>query len=142
MRKVEKGDNVKFHYVGKIKDGEVFVNTRDKEPVEVTLGESDLIPALEKALIGMELGENKVVELPSEEAFGPRHENLVHTIGHERFPGGIRPTVGQRLQLQPVGLEPITATVTSVGEKTATVDANHPLAGHDLIVELELVDVT
>jgi peptidylprolyl isomerase len=141
MGKVAKGDNVKFHYVGKLKNGKVFFDSHDKEPLEVTVGESRLLPAVEEALVGMEPGENKVLELPSEKAFGPRRESLVHIIGHDQLPAGLRPAVGQRLQLQPSGVEPIIATVTDVADETLTVDANHPLAGHDVIIELDLVEV-
>lgn len=141
MTDVSKGDTVRFHYVGKLKDGTVFVDTRDKGPVEVTIGESNLIPALEEALIGMEPGGNKTVELPTEKAFGPRREALVLNIGQDQLPEGLQPTVGQRLQLKPPGLDPIVATITDVAETTVTVDANHPLAGQDLVLELELLAV-
>jgi FKBP-type peptidyl-prolyl cis-trans isomerase 2 len=141
MTDVSKGDTVRFHYVGKLKDGTVFVDTRDKEPVEIKVGESDLIPALEDALIGMEPEETKVIELPPEKAYGPRREALVLKVGHDQLPEGLQPTVGQRLQLKPAGLDPIAATITDVAEKTVTVDANHPLAGMDLVVELQLLSV-
>ena len=135
------GDTVKVHYTGILEDGTVFDTSIEQEPLEFTLGEGQLIPGFEHAVIGMEVGESKTVTIPTEEAYGPRSANLIVEAGREQFPENFEPEIGQQLQMtQPDG-RTITVFVVSFSETTVTIDANHPLAGEDLTFEIELVEI-
>ena len=135
---IEKGSKVKVHYTGKFEDNNVFDTSTDKEPLEFTVGEGMLIPGFENGVIGLNTGEKVTIELSPEEAYGPVREELVNEVPKENLPEGVQ--VGQMLQAQ-TEQGPINVTVAEIGETTAKVDANHPLAGKKLIFDLEVVEV-
>jgi peptidylprolyl isomerase len=135
---IEKGSKVKVHYTGKFEDNNVFDTSADKEPLEFTVGEGMLIPGFENGVMGLNAGEKTTIELTPEEAYGPVREELVNEVPKENLPEGVQ--VGQMLQAQ-TEQGPINVTVTEIGETTAKVDANHPLAGKKLIFDLEVVEV-
>ena len=131
MRQAKHGDTVKVHYRGQLRDGAVFDASFDREPLQFTIGEGQVIPGFEEAVVGMNPGDLKTTELPPEKAFGPYREDLA---GHE-------PQVGQTVPIpQPDG-PPIDVTVTQVTESEVIVDANHPLAGEDLAFDIELIEI-
>lgn len=135
---IEKGSKVKVHYTGKFEDNNVFDTSTDKEPLEFTVGEGKLIPGFENGVIGLNAGEKTTIELTPEEAYGPVRGELVNEVPKENLPEGVQ--VGQMLQAQ-TEQGPINVTVTEIGETTAKVDANHPLAGKKLIFDLEVMEV-
>jgi peptidylprolyl isomerase len=135
---IEKGSKVKVHYTGKFEDNNVFDTSTDKEPLEFTVGEGRLIPGFENGVMGLNAGEKTTIELTPEEAYGPVREELVNEVPKENLPEGVQ--VGQMLQAQ-TEQGPINVTVTEIGETTAKVDANHPLAGKKLIFDLEVMEV-
>ena len=135
---IEKGSKVKVHYTGKFEDNNVFDTSTDKEPLEFTVGEGKLIPGFENGVMGLNTGEKTTIELTPEEAYGPVREELVNEVPKENLPEGVQ--VGQMLQAQ-TEQGPINVTVTEIGETTAKVDANHPLAGKKLIFDLEVMEV-
>lgn len=135
---IEKGSKVKVHYTGKFEDNNVFDTSTDKEPLEFTVGEGKLIPGFENGIMGLNAGEKTTIELTPEEAYGPVREELVNEVPKENLPEGVQ--VGQMLQAQ-TKQGPINVTVTEIGETTAKVDANHPLAGKKLIFDLEVMEV-
>ena len=101
MPKVKDGDTVKVHYTGKLtEDGTVFDSSRDREPLEFTLGEGQLIPGFEEAVIGMEEGEDTTIDLASEDAYGERREDLELEVSKDDLPDNIEPEVGMQLQMQ------------------------------------------
>ncbi|ROR32512.1 FKBP-type peptidyl-prolyl cis-trans isomerase [Inmirania thermothiophila] len=135
------GDTVKVHYTGTLDDGTVFDSSRGREPLEFTIGEGMLIPGFEEAVIGMSVGERKSVSIGSDDAYGPRHEEMVQTIDRAVIPEDIDLEVGTRLTATGPGEQPLLLTVVELTEDTVTVDANHPLAGKDLTFEIELVEI-
>ena len=141
MRQAKQGDTVRVQYHGKLQDGSVF-DASDREPLEFTIGEGQLIPGFEEAVVGMNPGDSKTTQLPAEKAFGPHRENMVAVVDKSRFEHWDQePTVGQRVPIpQPKG-PPIDVTVIEVTDSEVTVDANHPLAGEDLILDIKLVDI-
>jgi peptidylprolyl isomerase len=139
MSQAENGDTVKVHFRGRLENGEVFSNSKDDQPVECTLGSGELIAGFEKGIIGMEVGDTKTIELPPEEAFGQRHEELLFRIKKSDFP--ITPVIGQQLQIRRRGGDLIKVTVAEADEDTVTLDANHPLAGNTLFFDVELVEI-
>jgi len=139
--KAKNGDVVRVHYTGTLEDGTVFDTSIEREPLEFTLGGGQMIPGFEQAVIGMKVGESKKVTIPPEEAYGPRRDDLIMLMGRERLPEGSDPKVGQQLQMMREDGEIITVTIVEVSETMITIDANPPLAGEDLIFEIELVEI-
>ncbi len=142
MSTVKEGDKVKVHYTGTLKDGTQFDSSRDREPLEFTLGEGQLIPGFEKAVIGLSEGESTSVDIPSEEAYGERRDDLEIEVTKEELPGEVEPEVGVQLQVkQNENGRSIPVTITDVTDDKVTLDANHPLAGKDLKFDIELLEI-
>jgi peptidylprolyl isomerase len=142
MAQVSNGDTVKVHYTGKLSDGTVFDSSKDREPLEFTLGQGQIIPGFEEAVVGMELGESKVTEISADKAYGPHREEMVVEVDKDQLPEDVDPQVGQRLQAQTENGQTVPVVVTEVQGETVKLDANHPLAGKDLTFEIELVEVS
>ncbi len=142
MPKVKSGDTVKVHYTGKLEDGRVFDTSREREPLEFEVGANTIIPGFEEAIIDMEPGETKDVEVSSEKGYGQRRDDMIVTVERHEIPENIDPQVGQVLQIQPKDAQPINVVVLESDEKAVTLDANHPLAGKDLFFEIELLEIT
>jgi peptidylprolyl isomerase len=140
MAQAKTGDTVRVHYKGSLSDGTVFDTSRNRDPLEVTLGSGQLIPGFENAVLGMETGEERRVTIPAEDAYGPRREELILEVPRGRFPPDIEPEVGKQLRMTQEGHD-FVVVVQDVKEDSVTLDANHPLAGKELIFELELVEV-
>lgn len=142
MTQAKQGSTVKVHYEGKLEDGTLFDSSRKRgEPIEFKLGEGQLIPGFEKAVEGMETGEQKTVTIPSDQAYGNRREELVQQIPLSDFPDNIEPKKGQRLKIGEKGKQELIVEITEVDDENVTVDGNHPLAEKDLTFDLELVEV-
>jgi peptidylprolyl isomerase len=141
MAQAEKGDTVKIHFTGKLEDGTVFGSTADREPLEFKLGEGKIIPGIEKAVEGMNVGESKTVEVPSEQAYGQRYAELVQDVSRDQFPKDAEPEVGQKFEIPLRQGRPMAVRVVGVSESTVTLDANHPLAGRDLTFDLKLMEI-
>lgn len=141
MASVESGSAVQVHYTGKLEDGTVFDTSRDREPLNFTVGEGQVIPGFEKAVMGMEAGDSTTTEVPPQEGYGERREDLVVQVALDRISDEISPEVGQQLQLRLNDGRQVPVIVKSVNEGTVTIDANHPLAGKKLVFDIEVVDV-
>ena len=141
MSKVKATDKVRVHYTGKLSNGQVFDSSREREPLEVQLGEGRLIQGFEKGLVDMEVNEKKTITIPKEEAYGEIRKELFQSIKNEDIPDNIKPEVGMGLMAKnPDGSEqPL--RVAEVNDDHIVIDANHPLAGHDLTFDLELVEI-
>lgn len=143
MPKVKEGDTVKVHYTGKLtEDGTVFDSSREREPLEFTLGDGQLIPGFEDAVVGLEEGDDTTVELDSENAYGERREDLELEVSKNDLPDNIDPQVGMQLQMQQQeDGQAIPVQITDVEDDFVKLDANHPLAGKDLTFDIELIEV-
>lgn len=141
MDSAQTGNVVKVHYTGKLEDGTVFDSSRDREPLEFTLGSGQVISGFEQAVAGMKVGETRSAHVPADDAYGPRRDDLVLEIEREQIPEDIEVEVGTQLQLQQQNGQAVPVTVADVGGESVTLDANHPLAGEDLYFDLELVEV-
>ncbi|AGC75420.1 FKBP-type peptidyl-prolyl cis-trans isomerase 2 [Nonlabens dokdonensis] len=142
MSQVKANDTVKVHYTGKLKaNGQVFDTSAEREPLEAQLGQGALIPGFEKGLVDMKVNEKKTIEIPKEEAYGEVMKELFHKVPKDQLPGEIKPEVGMGLMAQnPDGTER-QLRVAQVEDDHIIVDANHPLAGQDLVFELEVVGI-
>jgi len=135
------GDTVKVHYTGKLEDGTVFDSSRERDPLQFTLDEGQLIPGFEQAVHGMEQGQTRTVEIKPEDGYGERSEDAVLQIKRDHMPEDLDPDVGDQLQLQSGSGRPFQAVVTEVSDEAVTLDANHPLAGQTLVFDIELVEI-
>jgi peptidylprolyl isomerase len=135
-----KGDTVRVHYTGRLADGQVFDSSEDGDPLEFTLGAGQVIRGFEDGVEGMTVGEEKQVEIESEDAYGDRVEGLVQTISREGLNLGEEPRVGMNLVMQLPDQQQIPVAVTEVTEDSITLDANHPLAGEKLIFDIKRVE--
>ncbi|MFQ5712842.1 MAG: peptidylprolyl isomerase [Candidatus Scalinduaceae bacterium] len=139
MSQAKAGDKVKVHYTISLKDGKTVFSSKEQEPAEFTIGEKKLIRGFENAVIGMNVGETKKICISPEDAFGNYNENLIATIEKSQLPPDIDPHVGMNLNTKTNDGKISAVTITNITDKTVTLDANHPLAGKELSLELELL---
>lgn len=141
MSQVKKNDTVKVHYTGKLTNGQVFDSSLEREPLEITIGEGKLIPGFENAILDMKVNDKKTVEIAKEEAYGDVQQELFHQVQKEQLPQDVKPEVGMGLASKgPDGTEH-QFRVVDVKEDHIVVDGNHPLAGQNLVFDLELVEI-
>lgn len=141
MAQAKRGNVVKVHYVGTFEDGTIFDTSREREPLPFTIGEGEVIPGFEEAVVGMNPGESKKVVISAENAYGLRHEEMVLVVDREHLPEGVDPQVGQQYQIPQSDGQSIVVTVTDTSDSSVTLDGNHPLAGRELTFEIELLEV-
>ncbi len=141
MSLVKENDTVKVHYTGKLADGQVFDSSEGKEPIEFTLGQGQLIPGFEKGLIDMKLNEKKTINIPKDEAYGDSREDLVQEVQKSELPEEIKPEIGMGLVSKSQDGREMNLVISDVKEDSIVVDGNHPLAGKDLIFDLEVVEI-
>ncbi len=141
MTKVKNGDAVKVHYTGRLKDGSTFDSSEGRAPLEFTVGQGMVIPGFDKAMLDMEAGERKVVEIPVEEAYGPQNEDMIMEFPKTDFPPDMKPEVGLQLYLSDEQGNNHPVVVIEVKPETVVLDANFPLAGKELIFDIELVSI-
>ncbi len=135
------GDTVMIDYVLRKGDGEIVSSTEEVGPQELTLGQGEIFPQIEQALTGMNVGEEQSVEIESENAFGPRRDELVVDIPRQNLPEEPAPQPGMAMQAQRPNGEPLTLYIVEVGESSVKADGNHPLAGENLTFDLTLRDI-
>ena len=141
MIQVRENNTVKVHYVGKLSDGQVFDTSEGKEPLEFTLGQGKLIPGFEKGLIDMKLNEKKTITISKEDAYGESREDLIQEVDKSQLPEDITPEVGMGLVSKSSDGNEMNLLIVEVKEATIVIDGNHPLAGKELIFDLEVVDI-
>ena len=141
MTQAKYGNTVKVHYTGKLDDGTVFDSSIDRDPLQFTLGDGQMIPGFEQAIDGMSLNESKTVTIPMDQAYGPHREERVNEIERNQFPENMQLEIGQQLQIRQDDGQPFLVSVTDVSESSVTLDANHPLAGKDLTFDIQLVEI-
>ncbi|MBT8330982.1 MAG: peptidylprolyl isomerase [Deltaproteobacteria bacterium] len=141
MKEAQVGDLVSVHYTGKLNDGEVFDSTKDRDPLEFTLGKEELLAGFENGVVGMKPGESRSVTLEPENAFGDRREDLLLKLPMKEIPQNITPSVGLQLKLSNASGNDMTVVVTEVGEDSVTLDGNHPLSGQTVVFDIELLEI-
>ncbi|KKW42055.1 MAG: Peptidyl-prolyl cis-trans isomerase [Candidatus Magasanikbacteria bacterium GW2011_GWA2_56_11] len=131
---------VRVHYTGRLDDGTVFDSSRDRDPLEFTVGSGQVIAGFDEAVAGLAVGESRTVRIPAAKAYGHRRPEMVAMVDRNRFPAGMEFAVGNKLQL-PGDAGLLIVTVTDISGETVTLDANHELAGKDLTFDVELVEI-
>ena len=138
MAAAKKGDTVKVEYKGKLGDGTVVSRTPDGESLEFTIGDGQMMPGFEKAVIGMSPGESKTAQIKAKDGFGLYNNDLVLTVDRKEWPEDIEPRLGEQLELEREDGHTIIAVIKGITDDEVTLDANHPLAGEDLTFDIEL----
>ena len=141
MSQAKSGDTVRIHYTGTLNDGTQFDSSSGREPLEFTIGSGQVIPGFEKAVEGMAVGDSKSVNIPADQAYGARHEQMIQDVPRSALPDDLEPVEGMALRAQGQDGRLVNLTVTSVQEDSITVDGNHPLAGQALNFDIQLVDI-
>lgn len=141
MTTAKQGDTVTIDYVVKTNDGTVVGDTQESGPQQVVLGQGQIMPKIEEALTGMEVGAEKTVAVDSENAFGPRNEEMIVDIPRANLPPEPAPQPGMQLQAQGQDGQPMMLHIVEVGEESVKADGNHPLAGEDITFDVTLREI-
>jgi len=141
MTQVKAGDTVRIHYIGTLTTGETFDSSEGRDPLEFVVGSGQIIPGLDKALPGMEMGEKKTVQIPCAEAYGESDPSAMQSIPRGQIPENIPVEPGTQLQMQAPSGQVVPVVVVSANEEEVVLDANHPLSGKDLIFAIEIVGI-
>jgi len=141
MQTVKKGDTVKVHYHGRLTDGTTFDSSEGRAPLEFEVGAGSVIKGFDDAIIDMKIGDKKTVNIPVDQAYGPRNEEMIIDFPKERLPADLNPEVGMQLQMNSQDGQVMPVQVIEVEGDSIRLDANHPLAGEDLIFDIELVEI-
>lgn len=141
MAKANFGNTVKVHYSVKLDDGKVVDSTFDHEPFMFTIGIGQVIPGFDKAIMGMSPGTSKTVKVSVEEAYGPYYKELITEADRSEFPADFKFEVGQHLELPRADGQFDLVTVLKVSEKTVILDRNHPLAGKEMTIDIQLLEI-
>ena len=141
MAQAKEDDTVRVHYTVRLDNDTIVGSTKDEEPLQFTLGKGQVLPGFEQAVVGMNSGESKTVLVTADQAFGPYLDEMVVVVDRGRLPEGLNPKEGDRIQLQSRSGETVTVAVMGVSESTITIDGNHPLAGKDLLFDIEFIEV-
>ena len=141
MSTVKNGDVVKVHYTGKLVNGEQFDSSADREPLEFTVGAGQMIKGFDDAMPGMNLGEKKTINIAPEDGYGPRNEEAIIEFPKENIPAEMVIEPGMPLTLSDQAGNPVPVIVVEVKDDIIILDANHFLAGQELIFDIELVEI-
>lgn len=141
MQQVKKGDTVKVHYHGKLTNGTTFDSSEGREPLEFEVGSGMVIPGFDEGVTGMVIGDKKTIHIPADQAYGQKEEHMIMEFPRDRFPADMVPEVGMQLNMSNGSGQNFPVVITEVRETAVVLDANHPLAGEDLIFDLELVSI-
>jgi FKBP-type peptidyl-prolyl cis-trans isomerase 2 len=142
MQQVKSGDKVKVHYHGKLTSGETFDSSAGREPLEFEVGSGMVIKGFDDGVTGMIVGEKKTINIPADEAYGPVNPDMLMDFPKERFPADMQLELGMQLMMSDPSGQQFPVKVNEIKEDVIVLDGNHPLAGEELIFDLELVEIT
>ena len=144
MLKAKQGNTVKINYTGRLADGRIFGSTEGEEPLTFTIGKQEVMPKIEDAVIDMEPGESKRIQVSPEDGYGNHKSGLVRQVERTVLPPDMDPQVGKRLKAYNASdrSQEFIVTVTEVSETRVTLDGNHPLAGKTLTFDIELIELS
>ena len=139
MARAKSGDTVKVHYTGRLDDGTVFGSSNGREPMQFVIGENSILAGLKEAVVGMAPGESKTTKIAADKAFGPYLEEAVKVVNRNKCPKDVE--LGQKLEMtEHDGRSTVVKVIEMSGSKVS-LDTNHPLAGEDLTLDIELLEI-
>ena len=141
MQTVKNGDTVKVHYHGRLTNGTTFDSSEGRAPLEFQVGAGMVIKGFENGVLDMKVGDKKTIHIPVDQAYGPKSEEMIIEFPKENMPPDLNPQIGDELQMSNPQGQVFQVKVVGVNDQSITLDANHALAGEDLIFALELVEI-
>ena len=141
MQQVKAGDVVKVHYTGKLSSGEQFDSSEGREPLEFTVGAGQMIKGFDAALPGMVKGDKKTINISAEDGYGERVDEAIIEFPKENVPADMKLEPGMQLNLTNQHGQPFPVTVSEIKDDVVILDANHFLAGKELVFDIELVEI-
>jgi FKBP-type peptidyl-prolyl cis-trans isomerase 2 len=141
MQTVKNGDTVRVHYHGRLTNGNTFDSSEGREPLEFQVGAGMVIKGFDNGVLDMQVGDKKTVQIPVDQAYGPKNEELIMDFPKANMPADLNPEVGMDLQMSNAQGQVFPVKVAAVGTEFITLDANHPLAGEELVFDIELVEI-
>jgi peptidylprolyl isomerase len=141
MQEARNGNQVKVHYHGRLKDGTTFDTSAGRSPLEFEVGAGQVIKGFDDGVLGMKEGEKKTIQIPVEEAYGEKSEDMIIEFPREQFPPDMQPEVGMQLNLRGQDGRNFPVVIADIKEDIVVLDGNHPLAGKDLIFDIEMVEI-
>ncbi|KYP14892.1 peptidylprolyl isomerase [Flavihumibacter sp. CACIAM 22H1] len=141
MQQVQSGDTVKVHYHGRLTDGTTFDSSEGRDPLEFQVGSGMVIAGFDNGVMGMLVGDKKTVHIPVDDAYGPKNPDMIIEFPKEQVPADMPMEVGMRLNLNNSQGQVVPVVITEIQDAAILLDANHPLAGEDLVFDIELVEI-
>jgi FKBP-type peptidyl-prolyl cis-trans isomerase 2 len=141
MQQAQNGDKVRVNYHGKLRTGETFDSSQGREPLEFTVGSGQVIKGFDEGVRGMSVGDKRTVEIGVQDAYGEKSQDMIIEFPKDQFPPDMNPEIGQQLMMSNGSGQSFPVTIAEVREESVLLDANHPLAGQDLIFDIELVEI-
>jgi FKBP-type peptidyl-prolyl cis-trans isomerase 2 len=141
MAQVKQGDTVKVHYHGRLTDGTTFDSSEGRSPLEFQVGAGHVIKGFDEGVVGMSAGDKKTIHIPAADAYGPSVSENIIEFPKTQFPEGMNPEVGMQLNLRSQDGQSFPVVIAEIKDDVVVLDANHPLAGKDLIFDVELVEI-
>jgi FKBP-type peptidyl-prolyl cis-trans isomerase 2 len=138
---VQSGDKIKIHYHGRLTDGTTFDSSDGRSPLEFTVGSGSVIKGFDDGVKGMSVGEKKTIEIPFLQAYGPEDPSMIIEFPIDRLPDDLKPEIGMQLNMNNAEGQQFPVTISDITDENIILNANHPLAGKDLIFDLELVEI-
>ena len=138
---VQSGNTIKIHYHGRLSDGSTFDSSAGRSPLEFTVGSGSVIKGFDDGVQGMTVGEKKTVEIPFMQAYGPEDPSMIIEFPADRLPDDLKPEIGMQLNMNNSEGQQFPVVITEITTENVVLNANHPLAGKDLIFDLELVEI-
>lgn len=141
MQAVKNGDTVRVHYHGRLTNGTTFDSSEGRDPLEFQVGAGMVIKGFDNGVMDMKVGDKRTVNIPVEEAYGPKNDQLIMEFPKDRIPADLNPQLGMELQMSNPEGQVFQVKVAAIGDSSITLDANHPLAGEELVFDIELVEI-
>ena len=138
---VENGNTIRVHYTGTLSDGTQFDSSDGREPLEFVVGSGMVIPGFDAGVIGMEIGETKVIDIPAKDAYGEKQDEMIVEIPRSEFGPDFTAEVGEQLMIQLGDGNQIPVTICKINDEVVALDANHHLAGKDLVFTVTLIEI-
>jgi len=141
MQQAKSGDKVKVHYHGRLTNGESFDSSAGREPLEFEVGSGMVIKGFDDGVTGMKVGEKKTINIPAEQAYGEKNADMVIEYPRDQFPDHIELKTGEQLVMSNPSGQQFQVRIAEIKDDVVLLDANHPLAGEDLVFDIELVEI-
>ena len=137
---ITQGRTVEVHYTGRFPNEEqAFDSSEGRDPLKFDVGVGQVIPGFENAILGKNVGDKVQVTISATDAYGEVREDLFVQVPLDKLPGEVE--VGQELQADSGNGQPVRVVVEAVNEDHVVINGNHPLAGKELVFDIEVISV-